>query len=259
MAAIFFDIDGTLWDRDNFIPQSTKDALRLLKENGHLIFLCSGRTRAFIRSEELLSQGFDGILSGCGTYIEYHGSDLLYKRIEPDQVRRAVEVFFTYDMPVIMEGRKLLYLDIDALGKDKAVQAGFMDIKEVVRPVKESLDDCEVSKFSVIIEGKNHQEVIDHLKEEFDFLVHGPIVMEVVPKGYSKATAIEYTCRKLGIDRKDTYAFGDSINDLEMLKYVDCGIAMGNARDILKSYADYVTDNLHDDGIYNACRHFHLI
>ena len=70
MAAIFFDIDGTLWDRDNNIPQSTKEAIHQLQENGHQTFLCRGRTRVFINSEELLGMGFDGIVCGCGTFIE---------------------------------------------------------------------------------------------------------------------------------------------------------------------------------------------
>ena len=76
MAAVFFDIDGTLWDKENRIPDSTKEAIRLLRKNGHLTFICSGRTRVFINSEELLSMGFDGILCGCGTHIEYQGEDL---------------------------------------------------------------------------------------------------------------------------------------------------------------------------------------
>lgn len=38
MAAIFFDIDGTLWDRENRIPDSTKEAIGLLHEKGHLAF-----------------------------------------------------------------------------------------------------------------------------------------------------------------------------------------------------------------------------
>ena len=77
MAAIFFDIDGTLWDRDNNIPQSTKEAIHQLQENGHQTFLCSGRTRVFINSEELLGMGFDGIVCGCGTFIEYKGKEML--------------------------------------------------------------------------------------------------------------------------------------------------------------------------------------
>ena len=39
MAAVFFDIDGTLWDKDNIIPESTKSGIQKLKENGHSVFL----------------------------------------------------------------------------------------------------------------------------------------------------------------------------------------------------------------------------
>ena len=84
-------------------------------------------------------------------------------------------------------------------------------------------------------------------------------MVEGVPKGYSKATVIQAVCEKLGIDREDTYAFGDSVNDLDMLKYAAYGIAMGNGTPEAKAAADYVTDDLLEDGIYNACAHFALI
>ena len=64
MKAVFFDIDGTIWDAHMWIPESTKRAIRALRENGHLTFICSGRTRAFIQAEELLDLGFDGIIAG---------------------------------------------------------------------------------------------------------------------------------------------------------------------------------------------------
>ena len=64
---------------------------------------------------------------------------------------------------------------------------------------------------------------------------------------------------KYGISPEECIAFGDEYNDIEMLKRVGCGIAMGNGTDDAKGVADYVTDTLHDDGIYNACKHFGLI
>ena len=94
MAAIFFDIDGTLWDRENNIPQSTKEAIHQLQENGHQTFLCSGRTRVFINSEELLGMGFDGIVCGCGTFIEYKGKEMLYKEIDRELLKKAVQIFY---------------------------------------------------------------------------------------------------------------------------------------------------------------------
>ena len=68
MAAIFFDIDGTLWDKENHIPQSTKDAIRQLRKNGHQTFLCSGRTRIFINSEEKWTLAM-GLAQFQGTYV----------------------------------------------------------------------------------------------------------------------------------------------------------------------------------------------
>ena len=67
---LFFDIDGTLWTMDGHIPESTREAIRRVRENGHLVFINSGRTRGYIRDPKLFSLGLDGIVSGCGTMIE---------------------------------------------------------------------------------------------------------------------------------------------------------------------------------------------
>ncbi|MCC8017853.1 MAG: Cof-type HAD-IIB family hydrolase [Lachnospiraceae bacterium] len=259
MALIFFDIDGTLWDRENVIPESTKTALRMLKENGHQIFLCSGRTKVFIQSEELFSMDFDGVLSGCGTCIEYHGEEILYKKVDDAVLARSVQMFYDYDMPMVMEGRDLLFMDADIISRDEYGRYLLDVMREYVRPIRDNQAEWEVSKFSVLIGGTQYREVIGALQDDYEFLVHGDIVMEVVPKGYSKATAIAAVCRLLGANRADIYAFGDSANDLEMLDYAGTGVVMGNGTDLAKSHADYVTDDIHADGIFNACRHFSLI
>ena len=67
----FFDIDNTLWDFHMNIPESTKEAVRRLHENGHYVFLNSGRARAMIRDPRLFELGFNGVVSGMGTMIEY--------------------------------------------------------------------------------------------------------------------------------------------------------------------------------------------
>ena len=61
------------------------------------------------------------------------------------------------------------------------------------------------------------------------------------------------------IELNDTYAIGDSSNDLPMLEFAGTGIAMGNSSDIVLKSADYVTDDILEDGIYNAMKHFNLI
>ncbi len=55
-----------------------KKAFEMLKNNGHLTFICSGRTLSYIQDERLLALGFDGIVAGCGTYVEKAGEVLFF-------------------------------------------------------------------------------------------------------------------------------------------------------------------------------------
>ena len=81
----------------------------------------------------------------------------------------------------------------------------------------------------------------------------------MVPKGTSKATGIAWLCQYLGVPVADTYGVGDSVNDLDMLQFVGHGIAMGNGTDVAKKAAEYVTADIHEDGIYRAMQHYGLI
>ena len=155
MAAIFFDIDGTLWDRDNNIPQSTKEAIHQLQENGHQTFLCSGRTRVFINSEELLGMGFDGIVCGCGTFIEYKGKEMLYKEIDRELLKKAVQVFYDYDIAMVMEGRHMLYMDADKISRDAYGRYLLEVMKDCMLPIQGHEEQWEASKFSVLIVKSN--------------------------------------------------------------------------------------------------------
>ena len=82
---------------------------------------------------------------------------------------------------------------------------------------------------------------------------------DLVEKGYSKADGLKRLCEHYGIDIRDTYAFGDSMNDLEIIKAAGTGIAVGNAVKELKEAADMVCDDIKNDGIYKACRDLGLI
>ena len=70
---------------------------------------------------------------------------------------------------------------------------------------------------------------------------------------------IAKVCEYLHVNREDTYAVGDSVNDLDMLNYVGHGIAMGNATEPAKEAAEYITTDIHEDGIRHAMEHYGLI
>ena len=77
--------------------------------------------------------------------------------------------------------------------------------------------------------------------------------------GVNKGGALKWLCTQLGADESDAYGFGDSLNDLSMMQACRTGIAMGNSERELKELADYVTTDLHEDGIWNAMKHFGII
>ena len=92
---------------------------------------------------------------------------------------------------------------------------------------------------------------------EFKFpLFSGKMGADVVEKEASKAEGLKRLCQYYGMELGQTAAFGDSMNDYEIVSLAGIGIAMGNAVEELKTIADYVTDAVDQDGVWNACRHF---
>lgn len=86
---VFFDIDGTLVDGPTHqIPQSAVEAIRKLRENGHLAFINTGRTLVSIEPR-IREIGFDGLVCGCGTHIYYEGETLFSHSILHENVRKS--------------------------------------------------------------------------------------------------------------------------------------------------------------------------
>lgn len=97
------------------------------------------------------------------------------------------------------------------------------------------------------------------LDSYYDYMIHDIPVTEFVPKGFHKGTGIARVCEILDMDIGDTFAFGDSANDIGLIRAAGIGVAMGNGSEDVKLEADYVTTSVTKDGIWNACRYFDLI
>lgn len=260
--AIFFDIDGTIWDRSQWIPDSAREAFRLMKQQGHYLFISSGRTRVFIPDESLMPLGFDGVLAGCGTYGEFQKEVKFYHRIPLEEIQRINEILRDLGAAYILEGRHLLYLD----------EERFSDKSSFSRKIKQALgqnvvrvtgneESLEVSKFCInYMDDKERQKELEReVGKDYTIIYREGTFMEVVPRGFNKATGIQEICRMLDIAREETYSFGDSSNDLDMLEYTAHSVAMGDGMQEAKDAAEYVTAPLAEDGIYQACKHYGLI
>lgn len=257
--ALFFDIDGTIWNEKNEIPTSTIEAINSIRSKGHLAFLNTGRTRSFMQNEKLLSIGFDGIVSGCGTLIEYRDKVIFYKELHPELVEYTLKIVRKYGLRPILEGKDYLYMDEVEFNKDPYGKKVMKEMGENLLSIKEEWGKWKISKFSCATEDADQESCYAALEKYYDFKVHDIPVVEMVPKGFDKGTGIVEVCRLLNVDISDTYAFGDSVNDLEMLRVAGAGICMGNGSDLAKQTSDYITTPMEEDGIWNACRHFGLI
>lgn len=258
--AVFFDIDGTLWDRSMRVPKSCVTAIRNLRENGNYAFLCSGRSRAAIQGKELLEDiGFDGILAGCGTYGEYLGEIIFERKLSQKEIEKLLAGLKKYRIPAILEGKKHLYANKEDFGEDPYLSYLDRILENGMLPLSGYQGRYDANKISADYTRGDARSLCRELSAEFEFLFHESRVVEIMPKGYSKASGIRKMCDYLDIAHEDTYAFGDSANDIAMLQYVKHGVAMGNATEDVKEAADFVTSDILDDGIQHGLKYFSLI
>lgn len=255
---LFFDIDGTITDEDTHtVPESAKKALLQAKENGHLLFVNTGRPYAIL-DPYLFDLGFDGFVCGCGTNIYYHGQELFYHQLSVETCKALVQSVHKYKIDAVLEGRDSVYFTENPTHPTAS---------KIITSLKSrnfnerSLDDDDIQFDKGIVFSSNEEDLLSLQKEasHFDFIVRDKGFRELVPLPYSKATGIQFLADRFGLSIDNCYVFGDSNNDLAMLSYVKHSVVMGNASDDLKELAYFVTKDINDDGIAYALEQLKLI
>lgn len=259
---LFFDIDGTLLTAPPFsVPESTQLALKKAREKGHLLFVNSGRTLAMI-SPLIRDLGFDGYVCGCGSQIYMH-DELLYSSTIPNELcRETIDILRQCGIAAFFEQPGgILY--------DGASPARCLDVEHLKDAVKavdlsafspEEMGTFTFDKFlAFFLKDSNEEKFQKFCEENYLYFDHGNRIWEVTQKKCSKATGIRFLLEKLDIPLENSFAFGDSPNDLPMLKYAGHSIAMGNSMEEILPYCSYKTTEIDKDGIYNAMMHFGLI
>ena len=258
-ALVFFDIDGTLLDRQQQAPESAVQAISQLRANGHLAFINTGRCMAMV-SEEIQAIGFDGIVASCGTHITVGSQTLENILIPEDQLQSIIQLLIANQIDFWLEGPDHVYLDSVThpafyrkfLSEYPGWPGLFADFRDA--------NPLRVNKFSYLINRHSQFDQVEPiLRNQFDLIIHREDHGEVIPKGFSKATGIDQVKTFLGQSGAKVFAFGDSLNDLDMLKAADFGIAMGGSRSRLIELSSHLTDSPADHGIANALRHYQLI
>ena len=119
---------------------------------------------------------------------------------------------------------------------------------------------AECLKLEVSVPDEHQAKIEEIILNDFNYDKHGTDnAFEIYSNVISKATGVQKVLEYLNLNVQDSYAFGDGLNDLEMIQTVGTGVAMGNAVDEAKAVANYETDRIENDGIVKALKHFELI
>lgn len=276
---IFFDIDGTLSDSIVGIPKSTIQSIKDLKENDHMVFISTGRTRDMIQ-DDILAMEFDGIIAGGGSHIEFNNKILLEHYIPISSLKKAIETLEKNKINYSLESRHKVYMTkkmADYLSnnvkvlreKQNSEMQKLMNEREKIQyadTMKDfNINTSPISKICFVCDELEQIEFIrKSIGDEFQLIFHespsGDVFNgEIVIKGFNKGSAVKKVCEYLNISKKDTVAFGDSMNDLDLIEVVHHGVAMGNAVNILKEKAKAICESVTDDGIYKELKRIQLI
>ena len=268
---IFLDIDGTLTDFGGKIPESAKKALTLAKQAGHRLVVCTGRSRYQI-SEEIRSLPFDGMIGGAGAFVIADGKELFHHYIKPEPRKRLISY---------LEENKFFYTvqtDVGTLINNRCHEQAERVYREIMKLTEKQRADLE-GKLMV------REDIVNYEKSEKVVYQMAPFTVAQVQKdlapdfsvtdmsfkqternsgeigiaGINKATGMQAYLSHVGQTKEDAIAFGDSANDMEMIDFAACGVAMGNAIEVLKARADMVADAVDEDGIYKAFLKLQLI
>ena len=258
---VFFDIDGTIVDdATQVIPESVPKAIRLLRENGHLPVINTGRPFGHI-DPRVRAMDFGGWVCACGMQVILDHKYLYRDEPSPEWCRKVTELARDCGLLILAEGETELYYD-SAVSYTEAprMEAERMRKKGFgLRDLRE-MDEIRFLKF--VTHDSEHcdrERFISAVSEEFDAIDRGGSMIEFMKKGNSKARGMELLLDKLNVPKEETFAIGDSTNDLPMFALAGTTVCMGGGMDELKAQADFITGRVTEDGIFTALRHFGLI
>lgn len=249
----FFDIDGTLAIHGN-IPQSNLEALKRLKEKGYFTFICTGRAAFY--AQHMFQDIVSGYIACNGRYITYQGEKLHGEAFSQEELTQYK--------------KQINHLNLGALFvSDDQSYAYHLTPQQLAESQKEygqshiTCDDTNLTfyTFDLLYQNLEQRDImIETFSQQLiinDHGGHGSCDCSTI--GFDKGSAIAYLLKHFAIDKDHAYAFGDGYNDQAMFREVNHRIAMGNAVDVLKEKATYVTDCIDHDGIMKALQHEHIL
>lgn len=264
---IFLDIDGTLCEAgQNTPPASALAAIRQAQAGGHLVALCSGRNYGML--SPLLRYGFDAVVASAGGYI-LAGDTVLYDcPMTPAQQEKALRVLQKNGVYITVEGRMHSYTDtrFKEFIRTASPDGANSELLRWQQQLEDTLGIQPMENYAgeaiykIILMSPGMQALAEPMRvlsDEFDFCIQEPtdigdariINGELINKKFNKGTGVQRLAAGFGIPLADTVAFGDSMNDLEMLEAAGTAVCMANGSKALQEKADIVCPAVEEDGL----------
>ncbi|MGE6576739.1 Cof-type HAD-IIB family hydrolase [Paenibacillus xylanexedens] len=268
---VFIDIDGTLVGNDGIVPMSAQIACKIARENGHLLYLCTGRSKAEVY-DAIWEIGFDGLIGAGGGYVESNNQVIYHKKVMPEDVQHMVDFFNEHKIDFYLESNsplyasehlkphleQLVYGDVinDSAAREKMENSPHPFITGLTYGETNLYKD-DVNKVCFLESQVPFQRIKEEFEGKFEVIqctvsLFGEDSGELMIPGIHKAIAIADLLDHLNESREQTVAIGDGMNDAEMIEYCSLGIAMGNAKPGLLEIADDITDTVEGDGLFKS-------
>ena len=277
VKAVFFDIDGTLVNDRKSVLKSTKEAIKIVKEQGVLVGVATGRGPFFVK--DLMDDlDLDFAVTYNGQYIFNKDRVLFASPIDKGSLRQIISYAKANQKEIAMGtrqavvGSRIMSFGLSPLSQlvsrfvpkflTRTISNSFNRMVSKVVPQKEEdlLDLINQPVYQVLMlmtpeESNQAATELDHLK----FTRSNPFAADIINQGNSKLEGIRRVGKEYGFDLNQVMAFGDSDNDLEMLAGVGMSVAMGNGSSSVKEVAKHITTSNQEGGIHKALEYFGVL
>lgn len=256
---VFFDVDGTLLNRQNKIPPSTKNAIKKLQDNGIITAIATGRPTYETQSimDEL---NITNTVTMNGGQVLIEGKIIINKTINDNLVQKIIEKANEYDESLTLFGINGAH-HTNINHEIYQMFAEYLPVRKNNMPIKKIGD---IQLITVYCKKEETESQLAFAQEELEIIkwidmFKGGYHVDLHPIGQNKAEGIKILLKELKIEPHESIAFGDGVNDIEMIQFAGLGVAMGNAHDELKKKAALVTSHIDDDGIEKALNKIGLL
>ena len=258
IKAVITDIDGTLFSHNlKKIPDSAVDAINKLQAKGIKVFLCSGRNAYLIRKLGVLDNiQPDGLITMNGANAIIDG-EIIYHYPMPENEVDALIKFskrLKFGLTLIEEKEgHINYIDDRVIMAHEEFNTRFPQARSYPDHY-----DRTVYQAIAFVDELDESLFTPHLKECKCARWH-KYAVDIMPKDSDKSKGVLAVLEYYGWQPENVMCLGDNNNDVEMLSFAGISVAMGNARPEAKAVADYITDDIDNDGWAKGIKHFGLI